>query len=85
MRPAVVDPARKLHSIECAGHVDVGEQQSHLRPRFEQAQRSLGVRRLEHAEAAFLEDVGGPKAYELFVLRHQDDGLGERIGLGHLV
>lgn len=85
MRPTVVDAARELHPIECAGHVDVGKQQSHLWPRLEHAQGRLGVRRLEDTEAAFLQDVGGPEAYELFVLRHQDDGLQVALGVGHLM
>ena len=61
MRPAVVDPARKLHSVERAGHVDVGEQQSHFRARFEHPQGGLGVGRLEDAEAVFLRGRPRPR------------------------
>lgn len=58
MRPAFMDAARQLHSIQGAGHVNVGKQQPHLWGGLENIECGLSIGRFDDTKSLILKDVG---------------------------
>ena len=74
--PAVAHRMGQFQPVHAAGHVDVGEKQGDIGPRFQQDNRFVGVLGLNRNEPGFLDDFDGKHPQQRFILHHKDNRLG---------
>jgi hypothetical protein len=73
LRPARTDGVREGEAIRRAGHLDVGEQQSHIGTRFKDRDGGSHVGGLDRFIACVLDDIDRAHAQQHLILDEEDD------------
>jgi hypothetical protein len=69
----VLDVSRKLEPVQPSGHVDVREHDPDVLALFEDKDRVIGVRGLDHFESGFLENIDRQEPHKGLILNNEDD------------
>jgi hypothetical protein len=71
--PAVAHGMGQFQPVHTAGHIDVGEKQRDIGPRFQQDNRFVGIPGLYRDKPRFLDDFDGKHPQQRFILHDKDD------------
>lgn len=85
LRPVFVNSARQFHTIDRPRHLNIREQDAHVRPARQDFERGICISSVDHFKPRFFEKAVHVEAQKLFVLNDEDRALAGRRASCHLV
>jgi hypothetical protein len=75
IRPSGVHFSRQIHAVQFSGHLDIGEEQPHVRVGFKDVESGRGVFSFNNVKAVVFKHAPGVQPQELFVVDNQSHGM----------